>query len=150
MNVDVDVERASAADVHAIARLLVAADLPADGVREALEGFVVVRHGSDVIAAAGVERYDAAVLLRSVVVAPQARGHGLGARVVRDRLERAAGDGAADVYLLTTTAEAFFARLGFRTVARAAVPAGVRGSAEFTSLCPDSATAMHRTLSTGA
>jgi amino-acid N-acetyltransferase len=35
------------------------------------------------------------------------------------------------VYLLTTTAEAFFARHGFCLVARDAVPASVRQSVEF-------------------
>ena len=69
-----------------------------------------------------------------------------GGRLVAERLSSAARGGAADAYLLTTTAEAFFARLAFTTIARDAVPAGVRGSAEFTSLCPASATAMHRTL----
>ena len=147
MNVDVPVESASAADLPAIERLLTAAALPIDGVRDGLDGFVVIRDGAELVALAGREHYDAAVLLRSVVVADHARGHGLGHRIVADCLARAARAGATDAYLLTTTAEPFFGRLGFTTIARDGIAEAVRESAEFTSLCPASATVMHRRLS---
>jgi amino-acid N-acetyltransferase len=146
MNVDVAVGRAGAGDLAALERLLRDAALPTDGVRELLDGFAVVRDRAEVLAAAAVERYGAAVLLRSVVVAPAARGRGLGARVVEQRLTAAARAGASDAYLLTTTAEPFFSHLGFTTTVRDAVPADVRRSAEFTSLCPASATVMHRPI----
>ena len=144
MNVDVSVDPARAADLQAIEQLLTAAELPVDGVRDALEGFVVARDAGAIVAVAGIERYGAAVLLRSVVVAADARGRGLGARLVDERLRSAARSGATDAYLLTTTAEAFFGRLAFATITRDSVPATVRASAEFTSLCPASATVMHR------
>ena len=89
---------------------------------------MVARDAGAVIAAAGVERYDAAVLVRSVVVAANARGRGLGARLVDERLRTAARGGVTDAYLLTTTAEAFFGRLAFATITRDAVPAAVRAS----------------------
>src|SRR3954447_3198108 len=146
MNVDVSVDRATAADVAALEQLLSGEGLPIDGVRAVLDGFLLVRDGGGVLAAAAVERYGAAVLLRSVVVAPPARGRGLGARVVEQRLAAAARAGASDAYLLTTTAEPFFTRLGFSATTREAVPAEVRGSGEFTSLCPASATVMHRPI----
>ncbi len=147
MNVDVSIDRADLDDLGAMEQLLTAAELPVEGVREALAGFVVARDAGAVIAAAGVERYDAAVLVRSVVVAANARGRGLGTRLVDERLRTAARGGATDAYLLTTTAEAFFGRLAFATITRDAVPAAVRASAEFTSLCPASATVMHRAIS---
>src|SRR3954453_12386227 len=146
MNVDVSVAPAQAGDLAAIEGLLADADLPTDGAREVLDEFLILREDRAVVAAAAVERYGAAVLLRSVVVAPQARGRGLGARIVGERLTLAARAGAADAYLLTTTAEPFFRALGFHTLGRDAVPAAVRGSAEFTSLFPASATVMHRPI----
>jgi amino-acid N-acetyltransferase len=149
MNVDLDgatIRRAAPEDAAAIELLLVAAGLPPDGVREALRGFAVVSAGETVVAAAGLERYDDAVLLRSVVVAPGARGAGLGRRLVEERLALAALRGATAAYLLTTTAEEFFGALGFAPVDRERVPAGIRASAEFTSLCPASAVAMRRSL----
>jgi amino-acid N-acetyltransferase len=51
-------------------------------------------------------------------------------------------DGAGAVFLLTTTAERFFPRLGFEPIARAEVPTSVQASAEFQSACPASAVAM--------
>jgi len=42
--------------------------------------------------------------------------------------------------------EAFFARLGFVAIRRDDVPGGVRASEEFASLCPASATVMHRAI----
>jgi amino-acid N-acetyltransferase len=146
MDVDVRIERATTSDVGAIARLLTAAELPTAGVDEGIDGFVVARDGQFVLAVAGTERYDGAVLLRSVVVAPEARGWGLGARLVDERLAHGARSGAGEAYLLTTTAEPFFARMGFVPIGRDAVPAGVRASEEFTSLCPASATVMRRSI----
>ena len=58
-------------------------------------------------------------------------------------LESAAVRGAG-VYLLTTTADRYFAKLGFAAVDRAAVPAEIRASPEFASICPDDATVMYR------
>ena len=50
--------------------------------------------------------------------------------------------GARRAYLLTETADGFFPRFGFRAVSRSEVPAGVRGSVEFVSACPESARTM--------
>ena len=49
-------------------------------------------------------------------------------------------------YLLTTTAEAFFARRGFERIARQAVPAAIASTKEFNSLCPSSAICMTRAV----
>jgi amino-acid N-acetyltransferase len=50
------------------------------------------------------------------------------------------------LFLLTTTAEDYFARLEFERVTRAEVPPGVANSLEFTSACPASAAVLRRTL----
>jgi amino-acid N-acetyltransferase len=46
------------------------------------------------------------------------------------------------VYLLTTTAEAFFPHFGFERIERAAVPPRIQNSREFHGACPASATVM--------
>jgi amino-acid N-acetyltransferase len=62
-------------------------------------------------------------------------------------LETAAREaGIGRLYLLTTTAADFFAALGYERVDRGEVPEAVRGSAEFSDLCPDTAVAMRRRL----
>ncbi|HET7600112.1 MAG TPA: hypothetical protein VFK09_07450, partial [Gemmatimonadales bacterium] len=51
-----------------------------------------------------------------------------------------------DAYLLTTTADRWFRRLGFVPVERSALPAALAGSEELKGACPASAVAMHRAL----
>ncbi|HKU59706.1 MAG TPA: arsenic resistance N-acetyltransferase ArsN2 [Gemmatimonadales bacterium] len=95
---------------------------------------------------AGVEIYYDGALLRSVAVHPDWRGTGLGRSLVMRVLEAVAKAGAGDVYLLTTSAEGWFPRLGFASLARDAVPTAVQQSIEFREACPATAVVMHRTL----
>ena len=68
----------------------------------------------------GVERCGDDFLLRSVVVLPDHRGHGLG----RVLVERAVAglDHAGDVFLATTSAAPFFTRIGFLKSSGTAFP----------------------------
>lgn len=94
----------------------------------------------------GLEGSGADRLLRSVVVAPERRGSGVGAALVAALEEAARGDGAQRLHLLTTTAARFFATHGYRPADRGAAPAAIAASREFTALCPASATYMVKTL----
>jgi len=142
----VRVRPARAEDIEAVRALLLAARLPDDGLEEQFGSAYAVAAlaGGELVGAAGIEAYGAAGLLRSVVVAEAWRGTGLGRRMVADRLAWAEGRGLSEVYLLTSTAADFFARLGFSRIARDDVPAPVRASREFASVCPLSATVMTR------
>jgi N-acetylglutamate synthase-like GNAT family acetyltransferase len=144
--VSTELRRAVAADHEAVCRLLREAELPLDGLSPTLEHFVVAETDGAVTAAAGLELYGADALLRSVVVAAGRRGSGLGKRLVEATRGSARDLGVRDVYLLTDTADQFFARHGFTVIERAQVPAGIRSSAEFASVCPDSAIVMRDTL----
>ena len=46
--------------------------------------------------------------------------------------------GVRELYLLTTTAERFFERLGYRRTGRENAPEAIRGTQEFSGLCPSS------------
>ncbi|MGR8918854.1 MAG: hypothetical protein ACU85V_04495, partial [Gammaproteobacteria bacterium] len=50
------------------------------------------------------------------------------------------------VSLLTETAAAFFEHLGYSRAPRAAAPATIAATAEFASLCPDTAVCMRRVI----
>ncbi len=100
----------------------------------------------DVVGCAAVERYGENGLLRSVAVLPANRGQHLGHYLVAAAEAEAAEDGIASLYLLTETAEAFFAALGYENVDRADVPKEVLASDQFAKLCPSSAVAMRRHL----
>lgn len=129
-------------DLAAVEALLREAGLPVDGVAEQFGTFVVVHEGGRVLGAAGLEPYGRDALLRSVVVAEEARGRGYGELLARRVVGDARSRGVKDVYLLTTTAETFFARLGFERVTRQQIPAGLESSRELRGACPASATVM--------
>ena len=131
-------------DYAAVCELLRSAKLPLDGLSATLENFLVALDGARLVAAAGLEVYGDAALLRSVVVAPSHRGSGLGGRLSDGALAMAHDLGVRHVYLLTDTAEEFFRRRGFALVPRADVPRSVKASVEFTTACPASATVMHQ------
>lgn len=133
---------ATAADRSGVVGLLREAGLPDAGVPADLRDFVVAERDGALGGAAGLEVYDDTALLRSVVVAPAWRGTGLGKELVDYVLASARARGIGDIYLLTTTAEHWFPRFGFRPVARATVPAPLHASAEFQGACPESAVVM--------
>jgi N-acetylglutamate synthase-like GNAT family acetyltransferase len=137
------------ADLGAVQRLVAAAALPLDGLaRDFPAGFVVALAATgEVVGCAGVECHASDGLLRSLAVAADARGSGLGRRLVDDRCAWGRARGLSALYLLTTDAAAFFARLGFERWPRAAVAPAIQASDEFSRICPASATCMMRRLS---
>lgn len=142
---------ARADDWVAVSTLLTEARLPLAGAREHLGDFIVAEGaGGAVLGCAALERYTSAGatsgLLRSLAVATDARGLGLGALLVGRLLATAQADGLANVTLLTTTAADYFPRFGFRVIARDEAAPAVRVSVEFREACPTSATAMSLAL----
>ena len=98
---------------------------------------------------AGLEVHGGAGLLRSVCVRSAARGQGLGPRLCDAIEDRAAAAGLGELYLLTTTARAFFERRGYHVVDRASAPERILQTAEFQSLCPSSATCLSQATGEG-
>ncbi len=133
-------------DLPAILALLDAADLPRAGASEWLPRFVVAERAGVVAGAAGLEVYGRAGLLRSVVVAPELRRSGVGAALTDRIAAEAAAAGVRVLYLLTTTAAAYFPRFGFRRIAREALPEAILASEELKGACPVSAVVMERPL----
>lgn len=133
-------------DLAGVTRLLSEADLPTAGLPSDLRCFIVADQVGRLIGAAGLEPYGRSGLLRSVIVASEARGTGLGAALVERVLSNSAAEGVIDVYLLTTTAEQYFLRHGFERIPRDIVPASVQSSVEFREACPATAAVMHRRL----
>lgn len=141
------VEPAAPTDISTIEALLAAAGLPLDGAAEAFGLGVVARDGDGrVVGAAAVERFGAAGLLRSVVVAADRRGTGLGREVVMAAEDLARSHGIRDLYLLTQTAADWFPRLGYAAVPRDEAIAAVGASIEFTTVCRDTGVPMRRSL----
>jgi amino-acid N-acetyltransferase len=94
----------------------------------------------------GLELYNTDALLRSLVVSRTARNKGAGSSLVQHAERYAYSRGARSIYLLTTTAEAFFKRLGYKQIDRTCAPASIQRTREFASLCPGSSAFMMKTL----
>jgi amino-acid N-acetyltransferase len=146
-----DIRRCGPADREGVLRLLETCGLPmADLQKATLHRFLVCELAGEIGGVAGLEACGPDVLLRSVAVRETARGQGIAAALV-DAAEAAARvEGFHAIYLLTTTAGAYFGRRGWRTVDRATVPEAVKVSAEFSELCPASSTCMVKALARGA
>lgn len=140
----VEVTAAVEADLAPALALLAANDLPSADVADHFEHFVIARDGAWLVGLAGMEVHGDAALLRSVCVADGVRGTGLGRRLCDEMEGRAAARGIRDLYLLTTTAQAFFASRDFDVIDRAEAPEAIRQTAEFRSLCPSSAICMRK------
>jgi amino-acid N-acetyltransferase len=129
-------------DYPGIEALLREHRLPGAGLRSHLDTTLVARDDAAIVGSAGLELYGPSALLRSVAVTGAKRGTGVGRALALAALDLARERGVRDVYLLTETAAAFFARIGFRKTARASVAAPVQQSVEFTTACPASAVCM--------
>lgn len=151
----VRLREAQPGDWLAVESLLADAELPLAGAREHLRDFIVAEGAATtLLGCAALEQYAAeptgpaegvarvSGLLRSLAVAPAARGLGLGASLVESLLSVAHAQGLADVTLLTTTAADYFSRFGFRQIARESAPLAVRDSIEFREACPATAVVM--------
>jgi amino-acid N-acetyltransferase len=94
----------------------------------------------------GFEPCGTAALLRSLVVSTELRSRGVGKRLVEHAENEAKALGMSSIYLLTTTAEGFFSRLGYQSIGRDEVPNEIRATQEFSSICPASSTLMTKKL----
>ncbi|HEX6320681.1 MAG TPA: arsenic resistance N-acetyltransferase ArsN2 [Burkholderiales bacterium] len=133
-------------DAADIERLLGACGLPAADLVPHLSNFLLAKAGADLAGVIGLEPAGQCGLLRSLAVAPEFRNRGI-AGALHARMEKhAAEQGIRSLYLLTTTAEPFFAASGFARVGRDTVPEAIRSTREFSSLCPESAVVMVKPL----
>jgi amino-acid N-acetyltransferase len=143
-----NMSRAETDHLGPMQNLLRSAQLPTEGVAENLTDYwVALTESGDVVGLIGLEIHGPDGLLRSLVVHPRQRGHGLAARLCRGLLARVRAESLRAVYLLTTDAAEYFARHGFVSVDRNEVPIGIQKSQEFSTLCPVSSVVMRLPLS---
>ena len=140
------IERARPDDAQEVLGLLARNLLPLDGLLDHLATTLVVRQNGQIIGSAALEVYPDGALLRSVAVAPEAQGRGLGHQLTAAAIRMAEALNVPAIYLLTTTAERYFPKFGFERIARTDTPATVQTSVEFTAACPSSAAVMRKSL----
>jgi amino-acid N-acetyltransferase len=138
------IELARSGDLDEIVALLLASHLPPEGLHEHLATTFVARDDGRIVGSAALERYADGALLRSVAVLPECRGRRHGRDLTEAAIRYAEQYRIPAIYLLTTTAEEYFAKYGFERISRGDVPPTVQASVEFTTACPASATVMRR------
>jgi amino-acid N-acetyltransferase len=137
---------ATSQDTESIRRLLEHNGLPTSDLSSSKPQFVVACERETVVAVGALQRFGSSALLRSVAVALDRCGKGLGRILIQD-LERIARLARVTrLILLTQTAKPFFEHQGYRVIERHEVPQDVQESEEFRSLCPASATCMAKAL----
>ena len=150
MSMPSQIVAATPEDFADVCRLLGDAGLPVEDLRrEHLRRFLVARAENRLTGLIGLEVYNAIGLLRSLVVAPGSRRHGLGQQLVHELEAKARDLGVRELWLLTIDADLFFRRLGYLISDRSEAPAAVAATREFAGLCPDDAVLMHKSLSVG-
>ncbi len=145
---EITITPATAADLAAIKALLEASELPTAGVDEHWKTFILARDDGKIVGVGGAEAYQFAALIRSVAIVPEYRSQGIGRRIVRQLLDRLASRGVREFYLLTTTAEEYFRKRGFKTIDRDEVHPQLLSSHEFGDACPSTAICMRLVMQT--
>ena len=145
----ISITPAQSRDEPAIKHLLADCGLPGDDITAAhLEHFLVHKENSRLIGVVGLEQGGKDALLRSLAVSEDRRGRGLARALVGHAERQARAAGVESLYLLTTTADEFFAALGYRVTQRDSAPKSLQETAEFAGLCPASSVCMVKRLGT--
>jgi amino-acid N-acetyltransferase len=132
---------------ESVKSLLASANLPtADLTEDHCRDFFYTGPKDAPTGLVGLELLGDVALLRSLVVAPGDRKTGAGSALVKHAEAYARDRGVRSLYLLTTTAEPFFAKRGYERAAREAAPAAIRATKEFAGLCPASSAFMSKLL----
>jgi amino-acid N-acetyltransferase len=135
------------ADLPAVLALLQGAGLPtADLTSAKAFRFWVFESEESLVGVAGMERFGARALVRSLAVAPTHRQRGFGHQLVSQIEREAQSDGIEQLVLLTETAEEFFRAIGYKVIDRRHLPEEIKQSAEFRLLCPASAVCMSKLI----
>ena len=137
------IRKALPADLPAIQGLLADNALPVSDLNDTLlADFLVADDGESLVGCVGIERCGDDGLLRSLAVEDSRRGTGQGRHLVKAAEDHAAAMGVHTLYLLTINTADFFEARGYRRLERSDAPPALAATAQFTTLCPESATLM--------
>ncbi|MEO1053200.1 MAG: arsenic resistance N-acetyltransferase ArsN2 [Bacteroidota bacterium] len=136
-------------DFESVKEILKSVDLPVSDLDPSLPSFLVACSCIDddiIVGAVGLETYEQAGLIRSLSVRKDFRGKHIGDKLFDVVSINAHDRGVTDLYLLTESADSYFSRKGFKSIQRSTIPEGLKKSTQFTDVCPETATAMHRSI----
>ena len=133
--------------IKAVEALLHANDLPIADLSALLPNdFLYCGTAENPTGVIGLQIEGTVGLLRSLVVSHTRRHQGYGVALVAALESKAKNAGINELFLLTETAEAFFAGINYTIVPRDSAPTAIKNTAEFSDLCPGDATLMYKKL----
>jgi N-acetylglutamate synthase-like GNAT family acetyltransferase len=135
---------ATSTQTSAIVELLKANNLPITDLNTGERIFFVAVSDENIIGCVAVETYEDSGLLRSLAVADDFKGKGIGRKLLSEAESWAKSNNLKSLYLLTTTASEFFQQLGWIIVERSAAPDSIKNSSEFASVCPSTAVCLSK------
>lgn len=133
---------ATVEDFPEIVTLLVECELPYSDIVAGKQNFIVAEIDSKTIGCAGFEAYNENGLFRSLAVKPLYRKIGIAQTLTDKALILGEEQGVKHFFLLTTTADSYFKKLGWIAIDRISVPDAIRSTEEFSSICPSTSTCM--------
>lgn len=134
-------------DLPALKTLLDSSGLPSSDLTEGhLQHFIILGQAGRVGGSVGMEPFGEDALLRSLAVDTMMRGEGYGNRLLELLETHARDEGVQRLYLLTASADNFFAHHGYERIERASVPEVIRNTAQFAGMCPAGATCLYKSL----
>ena len=133
--------------INDLRAMLAQADLPTAEVDAfSYTSFFSATEDNCITGIVGIEEYGSAGLLRSLAVLPKAHGRGISRSLVFFIETYAKNNGISYLYLLTTTAESYFARLGYDREIRSNAPKEIKSTKQFSVVCPSSAAFLMKKL----
>jgi amino-acid N-acetyltransferase len=127
-------------------RFLEQCQLPTSDIRSRTSSFFGYVRETQIQGVVGLEYYENIALLRSLAVLPLYRKQGIGKALVSYAQEIASSQGISELFLLTNTAKSFFQNQGYGLYERSQAPLAIQNSTQFSSLCPQSASLMQKSL----
>jgi amino-acid N-acetyltransferase len=120
-------------------------NLPTEDINPGTQLFVVEEN--DTVVGTVAVQYDFNVaLLRSLCVSDDKRNTGIGEMLVEFIEHYVQKQGVQSVYLLTTTAENFFLKKGYKKIDRKEVPEFIKNTKEYSVLCSASSSLMKKEI----
>ncbi len=115
-----------------------------------LINFLVARWGGEIIGTIGIEIVSDNALVRSLAISDKFRGQGVGKNLSTTIEGYARSKGVKNLYLITTTAEIFFAGRGYTLIPQQSAPENVKNLDEFQRFTAKTAVCMYKKLGVGS
>ena len=145
------IRKALAPDLRRIEEVLSSAQLPTGDIERHLSTFFVADHDGAIVGIGGLEHCAEDIgLLCSFAAAPEFRNQGIAARIFERVSANARQSDITVLYLLTNTAQDYFAKRGFAPMTRDRAPEPIRRTSQYAAepRC-STATLMRRRIEDG-